>query len=687
MVNRLASSTSTYLLQHAHNPVDWWPWGPAAFEEARRRDLPVLLSIGYAACHWCHVMAHESFEDPVLAEMINAGCVPVKVDREERPDVDAVYMLATQALTGQGGWPMTCFLTPDGEPFYAGTYFPPQRRHGLPGFGDLLAAIRASWTGDRDAVTGAAARITAALAVPAPIGSAATAEEIGPAALAAAAQELIDAIDPVSGGFAGAPKFPPAMAIEFLLRHHEQTGSAAALGAAEVTLTEMARGGLFDQLAGGFARYSTDSRWHVPHFEKMLDDNAQLLRVYAHHARLTGSAASTRVAEQTAAFLLDALCTPRGAFAAALDADTDGMEGATYLWTAAEVLDVLGPVDGRAAVELLGLDLPDQPPELAGGVLRLVEEPSDPTWWDGARRRLAGARAARPQPTRDDIVVLRNNGLAVAALAEAGAALDHPEWVAAAERAARYLSAVHSTGAGWRHSSRDGESGPGAAVLSDLAGWADGLLCLHQAGGDPRRLAEALEVLGEAVRYFADGEPGRYADTAADAEVLFLRPRDPADGVVPSGPSGLAAALLTAAALTGDPQLRVAAEEILSAHAPLARRAPRAAAWYLATAQALAAGPIQVAVVGPPGRERAALAGTALRWRPGGSVIEIGEPDAPGRPLLAGRATADGRAAAHVCRGFVCDRPVDDPAGLTAQLTGSRDAPHAGSGRGGAVRE
>ena len=660
--------------------MDWWPWSAEAFDEARRRDMPVLLSVGYAACHWCHVMAHESFEDPVIAEAINAGFVAVKVDREERPDVDAVYMLATQALTGQGGWPMTCFLTPDGEPFYAGTYFPPRARHGLPGFADLLAAVRHSWTDDRDALTGAATRITAALSRSVAIGAEPGAERgIGPADLAEAAQALIADIDPLAGGFAGAPKFPPAMALEFLLRHHEQTGSVAALRAVEVTLTGMARGGLFDQVAGGFARYSTDSRWHVPHFEKMLDDNAQLLRVYAHHARLTGSVASTRVAEQTAAFLLTELRTPAGAFAAALDADTDGVEGATYLWTAEELRDVLGPVDGDAAVGLLGLDRPDQPPEFAGGVLRLLGEPTDLAWWDETRRRLAEVRAVRAQPGRDDIAVLRSNSLAVAALAEAGAALDHPDWVAAAELAAGYLAEVHSTGVGWRHSSRDGAPGPAAAVLSDLAGWAEGLLCLYQAGGDPARLTAAVEVLGVATRYFADGGPGRYADTAADAEALFLRPRDPADGVAPSGPSGLAAALSTAAALTGDSQLRVAAEEILSVQAPLIRRAPRAAAWYLATAQAMVTGPLQVAVVGTPGRDRDALAATALRLRPGGSVIEIGEPDTPGRPLLAGRSMPAGRAAAHVCRGFVCDRPVDDPASLTAQLIGRREASDAGS--------
>ena len=674
MVNRLAGSRSRYLLQHADNPVQWWPWGDEAFAEAQRRQVPVLLSIGYAACHWCHVMARESFEDPALAQVINTGFLPVKVDREERPEVDAVYMSATQALTGHGGWPMTCFLTPAGQPFYAGTYFPPQARHGLPGFGDLLAAIRRSWVDDRDAVTDAAARITAALADPTGPGPIVdpddAADRFGPGELAVAARALIADLDPIAGGFIGAPKFPPALALEFLLRHHEATGSSAVLDAAQITLTGMARGGLFDQIGGGFARYSTDSRWHVPHFEKMLDDNAQLLRVYAHHARLTGSSASTRVAEQTAAFLLRELSTPAGAFAAALDADTHGVEGATYLWTAPEMLEVLGPADGAAAVAAFGLDRADQPAELAGGVLRLVEQPADLAWWDRIRERLAEVRAARPQPLRDDIVVLRGNGLAVAALAEAGAALGHRDWITAAEQAVSHVSATHRTTTGWVHSSWNGAPGPAGAVLTDLAAWADGLLCLHQAGGDPRLLADAIAVLDQATDLFADARTGRYADTAADAEPLFLRPRDPADGVAPSGPSALAAALLTAAELSGRDDLRSTAEQILAAYAPLIRRAPRAAVGYLAVAEALAAGPVQVAVAGPPGQALDELAGVARRTRPGGSVVEVGEPDAVGRPLLAGRPAPGGVPAAYVCRGFVCDRPVVDPSALAVQLRG-----------------
>ncbi|HEY5114423.1 MAG TPA: DUF255 domain-containing protein, partial [Nakamurella sp.] len=342
--SRLAGATSTYLAQHAGNPVDWWPWSAEAFEEARRRDVPVLLSVGYASCHWCHVMARESFSDPVTADQLNRDFVAIKVDREERPDVDAVYMSATQALTGQGGWPMTCFLTPDGTPFYAGTYFPPVPTSGLPAFRQLLSAISEAWTTQRDEVTQAAGRIGASLAeMSGPLAGGL----LGAAELAAAADDMLGQIDPIDGGFGGAPKFPPAMAAEFLLRHHERTGSSPARAAVTLTLDRMARGGIFDQLAGGFSRYSVDKTWHVPHFEKMLDDNALLLRLYAHHARLTGSALSERVTAQTAQFLLRDLRLPSGAFAASLDADTGGVEGATYRWTRRQLIEELGAQDGQ----------------------------------------------------------------------------------------------------------------------------------------------------------------------------------------------------------------------------------------------------------------------------------------------------------------------------------------------------
>ncbi len=358
MPNRLAAATSPYLLQHARNPIDWWEWSDEAFTDAAHRDVPVLLSVGYAACHWCHVMAHESFEDPGTAEQVNAEFVAIKVDREERPDIDAVYMAATQAMTGQGGWPMTCFLTPAGEPFHCGTYYPPTPRHGMPAFRQLLDAVSKAWREDGARVRGAAGQIAARLAdnataVLPPSGMDAD-------ALDRAAATLGGQFDGRAGGFGGAPKFPPSMALEFLLRHHERTGSADAVRLAGLTCERMARGGMYDQLAGGFARYSVDAAWVVPHFEKMLYDNGLLLRVYSHLARLAersgapdSSALSRRVAEETAGFLLRDLRTPEGGFASALDADTDGVEGLTYAWTPQQLREVLGDEDGGWAAALL----------------------------------------------------------------------------------------------------------------------------------------------------------------------------------------------------------------------------------------------------------------------------------------------------------------------------------------------
>ncbi|MDQ4103543.1 MAG: thioredoxin domain-containing protein, partial [Actinomycetota bacterium] len=424
MANRLATSTSPYLLQHADNPVDWWPWCGEAFAEARRRGVPVLLSIGYAACHWCHVMAHESFENDDIAAVMNANFVNIKVDREERPDVDAIYMEATQAMTGHGGWPMTCFLTPTGEPFHCGTYYPPTSRHGLPGFPELLLAVRQAWTNRGEQVQEAAKRIAGQLSArAAPLTESAVDDQV----LAAAVDKLAAEFDDEHAGFGGAPKFPPSMLLEFLLRHHERTGSAQALSMVERTCEAMARGGMYDQLAGGFARYCVDAAWVVPHFEKMLYDNALLLRVYTHLARLTGSASARRVVEQTATFLLDGLGTPQGGFAASLDADTAGQEGATYVWTPEQLIEVLGDDDGRWAAQLLVVTRAGTF-EHGSSVLQLPTEPDDPDRWERVRAALLAARAARAQPGRDDKVVTEWNGMVITALAEAGGVLDRSEW-------------------------------------------------------------------------------------------------------------------------------------------------------------------------------------------------------------------------------------------------------------------
>ncbi|ATE52477.1 thioredoxin domain-containing protein [Actinosynnema pretiosum] len=655
MTNRLASATSPYLLQHADNPVHWWEWSPEAFAEARERDVPVLLSVGYAACHWCHVMAHESFEDAETAEYLNAHFVSVKVDREERPDVDAVYMSVTQALSGHGGWPMTCFLTPDGEPFYAGTYYPPTPRPGMPSFRQVLEAIEHAWREQGDEVRASAAGIVAQLAHT-PLPEAAVDADV----LDGAVVSLLGHLDRGNGGFGGAPKFPPSMALEFLLRDHERTGSVQALSMARLTCDAMASGGIYDQLGGGFARYSVDASWVVPHFEKMLYDNALLLRAYTHLARLVPDEPRYReVVEDTAGFLLRDLLTPEGGFAASLDADTGGVEGATYAWTPEQLVEVLGEEDGARAAALYGVT-EEGTFEHGTSTLRLLGE-SDPA----LKAALLAARAEREQPGRDDKVVTSWNGLAIAALAEAGAVLGVRAWVEAAERAAGLLLDLHVVDGRLLRTSRDGRAGGAAGVLEDHGCLADGLLALHQVTGTARWLTAACDVLDVALARFAGDEPGVWYDTADDAETLVHRPADPADNASPSGASSLAGALLTASAL-GAPragEYREAAERAVARAGLLAAREPRFAGHWLSVAEALAMGPVQVALVGgSPSLLAAAWSGVH-----GGGVVVSGEPDTA--PLLADRPLVGGEPAAYVCRGFVCDRPVTTVEDLTAALT------------------
>jgi len=660
MPNRLADATSPYLLQHADNPVDWQEWGPDAFDEARRRDVPVLLSVGYAACHWCHVMAHESFEDTQVAQVLNADFVSIKVDREERPDIDAVYMAATTALTGSGGWPMTCVLTPDGDPVFAGTYLP------RPQLLALLDGVTRAWRDRRAEVVGSGTRIASQLrelAVPSPP------HPVDADLLDKAVVRLDRVRDRHRGGFGGAPKFPPSMVLEFLLRHHDRTGSAQALAMVEETCSAMARGGIYDQLGGGFARYAVDAGWVVPHFEKMLYDNAQLLRVYAHLWRATGSPLARRVALETADFIVRDLGTPGGGFAASLDADTvvdgHGVEGLTYVWTPEELSAVLGPDDGARAAELLVVT---RGGTFEGGAstLQLPEDPDDEEWWQGTRQRLLDARRGRPQPARDDKVVTSWNGLAVAGLADVGVLLARPDLVEAARRAAAYVLDHHIVDGGLRRASRDGRLGSAHAVADDVGNLAEGLLALHQAGGEPRWLAAADRLLREALERFGDGD-GILHDTAADAEGLFMRPRGESDGAEPSGVSALAGALLGCSALTGATDLREAADAALTSVGRVAERDPRFAGWALAVAEAALAGPVQVAVVGT-GPIADELVTVARQSTSPGLVLVAGAPDAPGVPLLADRPLVDDGPAAYVCRGFVCDRPVTTAGALGAAL-------------------
>ncbi|GGK66303.1 thioredoxin domain-containing protein [Streptomyces flaveus] len=673
-MNRLAHETSPYLLQHADNPVDWWPWSEEAFEEARKRGVPVLLSVGYSSCHWCHVMAHESFEDQGTADYLNAHFVSIKVDREERPDVDAVYMEAVQAATGQGGWPMTVFLTPDAEPFYFGTYFPPAPRQGMPSFRQVLEGVHSAWSDRREEVADVAGKIARDLA----------GREIsygdttvpGEEELAQALLALTRDYDAQRGGFGGAPKFPPSMVVEFLLRHHARTGSEGALQMAADTCERMARGGIYDQLGGGFARYSVDREWVVPHFEKMLYDNALLCRVYAHLWRATGSDLARRVALETADFMVRELRTNEGGFASALDADSDDgtgkhVEGAYYVWTPRQLADVLGDEDAELAASYFGVT-DEGTFEEGASVLQLPQQEGvfDAERIESIKERLSEARAEQPAPGRDDKVVAAWNGLAIAALAETGAYFDRPDLVEAALGAADLLVRLHlDERARLARTSKDGQVGANAGVLEDYGDVAEGFLALASVTGEGVWLEFAGFLLDHVLVRFVDEESGALYDTAADAEKLIRRPQDPTDSATPSGWSAAAGALLSYAAQTGAEPHRTAAERALGVVKALGPRAPRFIGWGLATAEALLDGPREVAVVGPADAPATReLHRTALLTTAPGAVVAVGTPGSDELPLLADRPLVEGEPAAYVCRHFTCDAPVTDAVGLRQKL-------------------
>jgi uncharacterized protein len=649
MANRLAAATSPYLLQHADNPVDWWEWGDDAFAEARRRGVPVFLSVGYAACHWCHVMAHESFEDEVTAAELNEQFVCVKVDREERPDVDAVYMQATVALTGQGGWPMTVALDHDGNPFFAGTYFPDRPRGGQPSLRQVVSALGEAWRDRPDDVRRAAGSVREHLDREVALsGEALTSDDLDAAVAALAAD-----FDHQHGGFGGAPKFPPSMVLELLRRRADETSRQML----DRTMDAMARGGIHDQLGGGFARYSVDAGWVVPHFEKMLYDNAQLVGLYARW----GTPYGERVAADTADWMLRELRTPEGGFASALDADSEGEEGRFYVWTPDQLVEVLGADDGRWAADLF---------EVTGtfehgtSTLQLLHDPDDTSGQgrlDDVRRRLLAAREHRVRPARDDKVVAAWNGLAIAGLVDAGRLLGREEYVDAALAAGGLLADTHVVDGRLRRVSRDGRVGSPAGVLEDLGAVAGGFLALCGATGDELWLSRATDLLDDALMRFR-ADDGGFFDTPADGERLVVRPRDPGDNASPSGTSATIHALLAAHALTGDGRWLEAAEEALASVAVLARRAPRFAGWSLAAAQSLLDGAPEIAVVGESGEARAALERAARSWP--GAVVVVADGARPGVPLLEGREPVDGLPAAYVCRRHVCERPVTSPEDL-----------------------
>lgn len=664
--NTLGGATSPYLRQHAGNPVHWRQWSAQALAEAADRDVPILLSVGYAACHWCHVMAHETFASEEVAAAVNDDFVCIKVDREERPDLDAIYMSATVALTGQGGWPMTCFLTPDGRPFFCGTYYPKD------GFLQLVSAVTQTWRDRRDEVEQASEDIAAELrSMSSGLPGAGPALEPG-LCDAAVAAVLCDE-DTERGGFVGnahaAPKFPPSALLEALLRHHERTGSQRVLATVERAGAAMARGGIYDQLAGGFARYSVDASWVVPHFEKMLYDNALLLRFYAHWARLTGNPLARRIADETAGFIIDGLGAG-GMFTSSLDADSDGVEGLTYAWTPAQLRDALGD-DADWAASLFGVTATGTF-ERGSSVLQLPADPDDPARYRRVRAELLAARAARPQPGRDDKVVTAWNGLAITALLEASVALDKPEYLDAATLCARELVALHLVGGRLRRASLGAVVGESPAILEDYAALITAMCGLYQHTGAPSWLTTATGLLDTVLEQFGDpARPGRWFDTAADAESLMLRPADPLDGATPSGASSIAEALQLAAHLTGDARYGAAAEATLASATTVLAKLPRSGGHWLAVAEAAVRGPIQIAVACDP--HASELLAAARRLAPGGAVV-IGGP-AGSSALLAGRDRVDGRDAAYVCRGRVCDLPVVTVAELAAALSPTAPGP------------
>jgi uncharacterized protein len=620
-VNRLAQETSPYLLQHAGNPVDWQPWGEEALDRARAERKPLLVSIGYSACHWCHVMERESFDDEATAAVMNELFVNVKVDREERPDVDAVYMEAVVAITGQGGWPLTVFLTPGGEPFYGGTYFPSEPRHGLPAFRQVLRAVADAYRERPEDVAAQAEALVGALRRSAETEP--SSEPLTEALLAEAERGLLAQFDPRWGGFGHAPKFPPASVLEFLLRR-------GSLDAVRVTLDGMAAGGMYDLVGGGFHRYSVDARWLVPHFEKMLYDNALLVPPYLHAWLVTGEERYRAVAEQTLDYMVRELRLESGGFASSQDADTDGVEGLTYSWTAEE----------GAPAELLELF------EHGRSVLRGELDAE-------TRARLLAVRERRPQPALDDKVIAAWNGLALAALAEGARRLAREDLLLAAIRLGELLAADPL----WR-TLRDGRA-KFPAYLEDYANVAHGLYELHVATGDLRWLREARRLALTAVELFRDDERGGFFLAPADGERLVARQKAFDDNPTPAGSSMLAFVLLRLARIWGDDELERAAVGALRLVRDLLPRAPSAFGWALCALDLHLSPPREVAIVGGPDSAvaRAALAGFAPN-----AVVAFGPADDV--PLLEGKPLVDGEPAVYVCERFACRAPVTDPADL-----------------------
>ncbi|MBK9516820.1 MAG: thioredoxin domain-containing protein [Anaeromyxobacter sp.] len=672
--NRLALERSPYLLQHAHNPVDWWPWGEAAFAEARRLGRPVFLSVGYSTCHWCHVMEGESFEDETIARVLNGRYVAIKVDREERPDVDQLYMTAVQLLTGGGGWPMSVWLTPDKEPFFGGTYFPPRDggRHGMRGFLPVLEEVAAVYGAEPERVGQVTASLTAAVRTALAATGAPADAPPGRGPIAAAVEQVARLYDPVHGGLQRAPKFPSSLPVRLLLRHHRRSGDPRALDMAVTTLARMAGGGLHDQLAGGFHRYATDQRWLVPHFEKMLYDNALLALAYAEAWQVTGRPDLARVARTTLDYAVRELQSPQGGFYSATDADSEGEEGRFFVWQEAEVRAALGDQAGRFC------RFYDVTPggNWEGANVLNVPRPDEAEWaaLAPARATLLARRAARPPPLRDEKVLAAWNGLMISALAFGGRVLCEPRWVEAAARAAAFVLADLTVDGRLQRTWFEGRAGS-PAFLDDHAFLAAGLLDLYEATFEPRWLAAALDLAGQVERRFGDPAGGGWFTTADDHERLLAREKPTHDGAEPSGASVALAVMLRLAAFTGDERWQEAAVRALRQLAPALEASPLSLTEALVALDLATDEVRQVVLVWPEGApppepllsvlRRTFLPSRALMGAPEGAGLEA---LARLTPVAGGKRAEGDRAVAYVCERGACLRPSTDPAALAAQL-------------------
>jgi uncharacterized protein YyaL (SSP411 family) len=676
VANHLKNETSPYLLQHVENPVDWHPWGEEALSLAKTENKPVLLSIGYAACHWCHVMAHESFEDDETALLMNEHFINIKVDREERPDLDSIYMSAVTTMTGHGGWPMTVFLTPEGRPFYSGTYFPKEPRHGLPSFRQILLGVADAWENRQDTVQEGAEQITQhvqqAASVSAPV------DALDTEILTSAVNDLKQRFDPAWGGFGQAPKFPQPMGIEFLLRESLRDGSDEALAMAEFTLQRMAQGGIYDQIGGGFARYSVDEQWLVPHFEKMLYDNAQLARVYLHAWQYTGKTLYRRIVQETLDYVCLEMRHEDGGFYSSQDADSEGVEGKFYVWSAEEVRGILGD---DASLFMQMYDITDGGNWEGQNILRLSGGTTDWVAQSGlgeaecetriasARRKLYDVRSKRIWPGLDDKVLTAWNGLMLAAFAEAARALDRTDYRDVATANAEFLYAnMRAPDGRLLRTWKAGSDAKYNAYLEDYAFLADGLLALYQTTFDQRWFQWARELADAMLAHFSDEQNGGFYDTRDDHEQLIHRPKDVQDNAIPSGNAMAAHVLLKLSLFTGEPSYWDTAERSIRSVGELMARYPSGFGEWLNGASLVMGESREIALVGTEEQIEPLLKVVRTGYRPLQVVAAGGESKDETVPLLANRPQANNTGTAYVCRRFVCEAPVTDPKELAAQL-------------------